>query len=44
MTTDSKVYACYDTDLGEALFHDLMSCDEENRDLSYSHLIIANRV
>ena len=38
-STDSKVSACYDTDLGEALFHDLMFCDEENRDLSCSLLI-----
>ena len=30
----SKVYTCSDIDLGEVLFHHVMFCDEENRDLS----------
>ena len=31
--TDSKVYAWSDIDLGEVLFHYVMFCDKENRDL-----------
>ena len=30
---DSKVYACSDTDLGKVLFHYVMFCNKENRDL-----------
>ena len=33
-TTESKVYACSDIDLGEVLFHYVMFCDKENRFLS----------
>ena len=32
--TDSKVYACLDADLSEVLFHSVVFCDKENRDLS----------
>ena len=31
--TDSKVYACSDTDLGEVLYLYVMFCDKEDRDL-----------
>ena len=31
--TDWKIYACSDMDLGEVLFHYVVFCDEENRDL-----------
>ena len=30
---DSKVYVCSDTDLGKVLFHYVMFCNKENRDL-----------
>ena len=30
---DLKVYACSDTDLGKVLFHYIMFCNKENRDL-----------
>ena len=33
-TRGSKLNACSDTDLGEVLFHYVMFCDKENRDLS----------
>ena len=32
--TDSKVYACSDTDLGKVLFHYVMFCDKANTYLS----------
>ena len=34
IATDSKVYACSDIYLGEVLFHYIMFCDKDNRDLS----------
>ena len=34
IATDSKVYACSDTDFGEVLFYYVLFCDKENRDLS----------
>ena len=33
-TRGSKLNACSDIDLGEVLFHYVMFCDKENRDLS----------
>ena len=32
--TESKVYACSDTDRGEVLFHYVMLCDKGDKDLS----------
>ena len=34
IATDSKVYACSDTDFGEVPFYYVLFCDKENRDLS----------
>ena len=34
MIHDSKVYTCSDINLGKFLFHYVMFCDKENRDLS----------
>ena len=34
IATDSKVYACSDTDFGEVLFYYVLFCDKKNRDLS----------
>ena len=34
MIHDSIVYACSDTNLGKFLFHYIMFCNKENRDLS----------
>lgn len=34
IATDSKVYACPSKDLGEVLFHYVVFCYKENRDLS----------
>ena len=33
--TDSKVYACSDTDLGKVLFHYVMLCDKDLSSKSY---------